>query len=80
MVPSKRLTPSQGPDQESKQVTLSPEHPSDVSGEQKSARDLVKRIRKLRWMGMEEEAERLQVALRRIEHTDCVLAAPRDTD
>jgi hypothetical protein len=26
------------------------------------------------------EAQRLQIALRRIKHTDCVLAAPRDTD
>jgi hypothetical protein len=52
----------------------------DVAGEQRAACDLVKRIRKLRWMGMEEEAERLQVELRRIRQTDSVLAAPLDTD
>ena len=43
--------------------------------------ELVKRIRKLRWMGMEEEAERLQSELDkhgRAVHS--VLAAPRDTD
>jgi hypothetical protein len=29
---------------------------------------------------MEDEAKRLQSALDRIEHEECVLAAPRDTD
>jgi hypothetical protein len=72
MVPSKRLEPD--PDKPS------PEHLADSSGEQRSASELVERIRKLRWMGMEDEAQRLQIALRRIKHTDCVLAAPRDTD
>jgi hypothetical protein len=31
----------------------------DVSYEQRIAAELVKRIRKLRWMGMEEEAARM---------------------
>jgi hypothetical protein len=52
----------------------------DVVGEQQAACDLVKRIRKLRWMGMEDEAERLQVELRRTQQADTVLAAPVDTD
>jgi hypothetical protein len=73
MVPSKGLEPD--PDKPSPE-----QHPSDGSGEQKSASELVERIRKLRWMGMEDEAQRLQIALRRSKHTDCVLAAPRDTD
>jgi hypothetical protein len=34
----------------------------DVSPEQRVAAKLVKRIRKLRWIGMEEEAEQLQIA------------------
>lgn len=80
MLPSKRPKPDHQSDRVSNQDTLPPDRPADVSGEQKSARELVKRIRKLRWMGMEEEAQRLQIALRRIEDTDCVLAAPRDTD
>lgn len=43
--------------------------------------DLVKRIRKLRWMGMEEEAERLQRELtRRCADADSVIATPRETD
>ena len=43
--------------------------------------DLVKRIRKLRWMGMEEEAKRLQAELtRRSAECDSVIATPRETD
>jgi len=45
------------------------------------ADDLVKRIRKLRWMGMEDEAERLQQELtRRCADGDTVVATPRETD
>jgi hypothetical protein len=51
-----------------------------VEGEA-GANDLVKRIRKLRWMGMEEEAERLQAELtRRCASADSVIATPRETD
>jgi hypothetical protein len=43
--------------------------------------DLVKRIRKLRWMGMEDEAERLQQELtRRCADGDTVVGTPRETD
>jgi len=44
--------------------------------------DLVKRIRKLRWMGMEEEAKRLQAELTRRSAAECdsVIATPRETD
>jgi len=44
--------------------------------------DLVKRIRKLRWMGMEEEAKRLQAELTRGDAAagDSVVATPRETD
>jgi len=52
----------------------------EISTERQTASQLVKRIRKLRWMGMEDEAKRLQAALDRIDHAECVLAAPRDTD
>jgi hypothetical protein len=37
--------------------------PSDVSAEQRTSNELVKLIRKLRWMGMEEEAERVETEL-----------------
>ena len=57
------------------------QEPSEVSAEQRTSSELVKRIRKLRWMGMEREAEAWQATLcRRERSTDSVLAAPPDTD
>jgi hypothetical protein len=57
-----------------------PKHDDAIEGESR-ANDLVKRIRKLRWMGMEEEAERLQQELtRRCAESDSVIATPRETD
>jgi hypothetical protein len=35
----------------------------DVCAEERALRDLVKRIRKLRWIGKEEEAARIQIQL-----------------
>ena len=54
-----------------------------LSGQQDSVtNDLVKRIRKLRWMGMEDEARRLQAELTRRSagEGDSVIATPRETD
>jgi hypothetical protein len=57
-----------------------PKQSEPVETESK-ANDLVKRIRKLRWMGMEDEAERLQQELtRRCADADTVVATPRETD
>lgn len=44
--------------------------------------ELVPLIRKLRWMGMDDEVERVQQRLASCQTplTDCVLAAPRETD
>ncbi len=55
---------------------------AEVSAAQLASNELVKLIRKLRWMGMEEEAERAQDELtkRQIPATDCVVAASRETD
>jgi len=62
-------------------MTLQQPKPHDPPESESRANDLVKRIRKLRWMGMEEEAERLQVELtRRCAVADSVIATPRDTD
>ena len=53
----------------------------DAAEDESRANDLVRRIRKLRWMGLEEEAERLQQELtRRCADGDCVIATPRETD
>jgi hypothetical protein len=62
-------------------MTLQQPKPRDPPESESRANDLVKRIRKLRWMGMEEEAERLQAELtRRCAAADSVIATPRDTD
>ena len=46
------------------------------------ANELIGLIRKLRWMGMEEEAQKVQTELDRcnVRPADSVLAAPRETD
>lgn len=42
--------------------------------------DLVKQIRKLRWMGLDGEAKLLESALRHMRAADVVLGAPPETD
>jgi hypothetical protein len=55
--------------------------PSDVSAEQRTSNELVKLIRKLRWMGMEEEAERVETELAcDVRRADSVLATSHETD
>jgi hypothetical protein len=56
--------------------------PPDRPGEQRTANELVKLIRKLRWMGLEREAEKVenQLILRRAQAADSVIAASRETD
>jgi len=52
----------------------------ELSPEERVTQELVKRIRKLRWIGMEEEAKRLQAALSGRTCADSVLVLPMDTD
>jgi len=54
----------------------------DVSAEQRAANELIKLARKLRWAGMEEKAEgvQMQLALRQFPLADSILATPPDTD
>jgi hypothetical protein len=56
--------------------------PPDTLAEQRTSNELVKLIRKLRWMGMEEEAESAQdeLSVRRVAAADSVVAATRETD
>jgi hypothetical protein len=62
-------------------TTLDQPTQRDAAERESGTNDLVKRIRKLRWMGMEEEAERLQQELtRRCADADSVIATPRETD
>jgi hypothetical protein len=52
----------------------------DVSLDQRAVTDLVKRIRKLRWMGMEEEARQILTASLQLLSRNSVLYEPPDTD
>ena len=56
--------------------------PPDAVTSLNSSNELVKLIRKLRWIGMEEEAQRLQHELtqRSAEAADCVVARSAETD
>ena len=42
--------------------------------------EMRKLILKLRWIGMEEEADRLSESLARLAPADCPVMGPRDTD
>jgi hypothetical protein len=52
----------------------------DVSAEEQAASELCKRIRKLKWIGMDEEAREMRILLRRVELGDSFLAGPPDAD
>jgi hypothetical protein len=55
--------------------------PSDVAVPQRSTNELVDLIRKLRWMGLDEEALKVQEELNRQgPTTDSVVAASHETD
>jgi hypothetical protein len=54
--------------------------PADA--EHRTSNELVKLIRKLRWMGLEQEAKKVenQLSSRKVEAADSVIAASRETD
>lgn len=60
-------------------VSETMERPDGFS-EECISNELVKRIRKLRWMGMEEEAEELQTKLRNVHQAEVLVSGPSDTD
>lgn len=64
------------------EMQIESQKPPDTSLVQNTSNELVKLIRKLRWVGMEQEAEHLQEELARRHATgaDSVLAAPAETD
>ena len=63
------------------EMSLEQQNPLDASAQQRANR-LIRLIRKLRWMGLEEEAARVQTELAQCgaEPTDSVLTASRETD
>lgn len=62
------------------EAPLKEKDPPDVAAEQRVSAELVKLIRKLRWVGMDNEAEQLETKLRRLPPVDSVVAGPDDTD
>jgi hypothetical protein len=52
---------------------------SDIA-ERRASNELVKLIRKLRWMGMDEEAKVLENQLDGAPAADCVIGVSRETD
>jgi hypothetical protein len=58
------------------QIQASP----DVESEQCASHEMVRLIHKLRWIGMEDEAQTLQRSLRAMRCCATVLAIPPDTD
>lgn len=55
---------------------------ADSLAEQRASNDLVKLVRKLRWMGMEEEAKKVasQLTQCNVPVADSVVARSRETD
>jgi hypothetical protein len=56
-------------------------HPQTVS-DTHASNEMIKLIRKLRWIGMDEEAQKLQIELtqRETAAADSVVASPGETD
>jgi hypothetical protein len=52
----------------------------EASAHEEAKNEFVKRVRKLPWIGEEEEAEKAQLALGEKTPSDSVLAMPRETD
>ena len=52
------------------------------SSEQRASDEMVRLIRKLRWIGLENEAKNIghQLTARAVPAADTVLASPRETD
>jgi phage protein U len=66
-------------EEESMQMAFVKKALPQVTAEQRAESDRVKRIRKLRWVGMDDEARVLQGVFDP-EHADSVLAIPHATD
>ena len=52
----------------------------DDTDHQHSAREIAKLIRKLRWIGENDQAEKLQNNLRLVWTEECILTVPSETD
>jgi hypothetical protein len=59
-----------------------PARSPDALTEQEASNELINLLRKLRWIGMDDEVERVQKKLAscRLQPANSVLAGPEDTD
>lgn len=51
----------------------------DVPAVERTSKELAKLVRKLRWIGMEKEAEQMQIVLHCVDFASFLLAGPHDT-
>jgi hypothetical protein len=62
-------------------MTAQPGHgKSNASPQDPTQNEVVHLIRKLRWMGLKDEAARMEAQLAKASPTESVLAGPIDTD
>jgi len=52
----------------------------DVTADQRASNEMIKLVRKLRWIGKESEAQQLLFTLSGAPPMDCVVGEPRETD
>jgi hypothetical protein len=52
----------------------------DVPAGERASHDIIMRILKLRWMGLDDEAERIETKLRQVDPACTLLVDPPDTD
>jgi hypothetical protein len=52
----------------------------DVSAQERASHELLMRVLKLRWMGLENEAHQMETVLHRVDPACTLLAGPFDTD
>ncbi len=52
----------------------------DLAARERASHDIVMRILKLRWMGLDNEAERIETKLRQVDPACTLLMGPLDTD
>ncbi|HEY2535082.1 MAG TPA: hypothetical protein VGJ20_45490 [Xanthobacteraceae bacterium] len=62
------------------EISPIPKQRPDVFAEKRTTRELVERILKLRWMGLEKEAREMELKLQKIESGATLLADPCGTD
>jgi hypothetical protein len=77
---NERIAAESGKEECALKLTSRIQQSPEASPDTKAKNELVKRVRKLRWVGEEEAAEKAQLALGKQTPGDSVLAMPCETD